>query len=171
MDGSYICQNCGRTCNPKTITKGSIAIEIILWLMLLLPGLIYSVWRHTSRYKGCSYCGSESLVPATSPHGRVILDLQREKTEIRACPHCGEEIKRVARLCKHCRSTVEPLYVDNIEANRQIVLIGQLVSKSMLPEQIVEELNRQQVPCLLAGARWNPTLVKQLISDFSLAKM
>jgi hypothetical protein len=66
---------------------------------------------------------------------------------------------------------VEPLYVDNIEANRQIVLIGQLVSKSMLPEQIVEELNRQQVPCLLAGASWNPTLVKQLISDFSLAKM
>jgi hypothetical protein len=39
----------------------------------LVPGLIYSIWRLTSRYKGCSSCGSVRLVKIDSPKGRKLM--------------------------------------------------------------------------------------------------
>lgn len=35
-----ICTSCGHIGASKTITKGSILIEAVLWLCLLIPGLI-----------------------------------------------------------------------------------------------------------------------------------
>lgn len=40
-----ICPNCGFSGCPKTITKGSFSVELILWLFFILPGVDYSVWR------------------------------------------------------------------------------------------------------------------------------
>ena len=57
-----ICTNCGYKGKPKLYTKGSIIIEIFLWLLFLLPGLIYSIWRHASRFKGCPKCGRENMI-------------------------------------------------------------------------------------------------------------
>jgi hypothetical protein len=68
-----ICSNCGHVGPPETITKGSLLIEIVLWLCFLLPGLIYSLWRLTSRTKGCRLCGSSALVPVDSPRGRELI--------------------------------------------------------------------------------------------------
>ena len=42
-----ICTKCGHVGKPKKKVKGSIFIEIILWLMLIVPGLIYSIWKET----------------------------------------------------------------------------------------------------------------------------
>jgi hypothetical protein len=67
-----ICTACGTADRPKTVTKGSTLIELILWLCLLIPGLIYSIWRLTSRHDACSQCGSESIVPLDSPVGRRL---------------------------------------------------------------------------------------------------
>lgn len=64
------CTACGSQARGRTRTKGSLLIEIILWLCFLVPGLIYSVWRHASKGKVCSVCGAESLVPMTSPVAR-----------------------------------------------------------------------------------------------------
>jgi len=50
------CPNCNYTGPGKKIIKGSIAAEILLWVMFLLPGLIYSIWRITSKYYGCPKC-------------------------------------------------------------------------------------------------------------------
>lgn len=55
------------------ITKGSTRVEIILWLCLLIPGLIYSVWRLSSRLEGCPSCGNTSLIPRTSPMAQKFL--------------------------------------------------------------------------------------------------
>jgi ssDNA-binding Zn-finger/Zn-ribbon topoisomerase 1 len=55
------CPNCGYEGEAKTYTKGSLAVEIVLWLFFLLPGLIYSVWRLSSRYEGCPKCGYEHV--------------------------------------------------------------------------------------------------------------
>lgn len=66
------CQHCGFIGQPKTFTKGSFLIEVALWLMLIVPGLIYSLWRVTSgRYKGCPTCGAPNMIPADSPKARA----------------------------------------------------------------------------------------------------
>jgi hypothetical protein len=66
------CVNCGTRGRPKTITKGSIIIEVFLWLMFLLPGLIYSIWRHASRYKGCPKCKAPNMIPLDSPKAQQM---------------------------------------------------------------------------------------------------
>jgi len=59
----YKCTLCNHEFEkPMKITKGSIVIEIILWLCLLFPGVIYSLWRVTSRYKACPKCGWNHLM-------------------------------------------------------------------------------------------------------------
>ena len=68
-----VCPNCGHYGPTKTKTRGSILIEIVLWICFIVPGLIYSIWRHTSRKQVCSACGSETLVPADTPVGRKLL--------------------------------------------------------------------------------------------------
>lgn len=57
------CLDCGYEGEPKKITKGSFILEIFLWLLFLLPGFIYSIWRLTSgRYYGCPDCKSEKIL-------------------------------------------------------------------------------------------------------------
>ena len=67
-----ICTLCGAAESPKQYTKGSVLVEIVLWLCFLVPGLIYTIWRHASRYDGCRECGSEDIVPLNSPRGKRL---------------------------------------------------------------------------------------------------
>lgn len=67
-----ICTSCGETRKPKDAVKGSTLIELVLWLCLLLPGLVYSLWRHSTRHQVCRSCGSTDLVPAKSPRGKKV---------------------------------------------------------------------------------------------------
>jgi hypothetical protein len=67
-----ICSNCGTVGTPKTVTKGSILIEIALWLFFIIPGIIYSIWRLTTRTKACRSCGAENMVPLNSPMGKKL---------------------------------------------------------------------------------------------------
>lgn len=68
-----VCTACGTVAKPKMVTRGSILIEIVLWLCFIIPGLIYSIWRHTTRGNACAACGSEQLVPVESPVGRKLI--------------------------------------------------------------------------------------------------
>lgn len=61
------CTSCGSEGPSSTQTRGSIWIEVILWLCFLIPGVIYSIWRLTTRRQVCSTCGASSLVPPGSP--------------------------------------------------------------------------------------------------------
>lgn len=61
------CLTCGHEGPGKNVTKGSLLIEIILWMAFLIPGLIYSAWRHSSRHKTCSRCSATTLVPPDAP--------------------------------------------------------------------------------------------------------
>jgi hypothetical protein len=65
--GSKHCMTCGSDTDSVVHTRGSIWIELVLWLCFLVPGLIYSIWRHTSRGQVCHACGSSTLVPGDSP--------------------------------------------------------------------------------------------------------
>jgi predicted RNA-binding Zn-ribbon protein involved in translation (DUF1610 family) len=69
----FICGNCGYIGKTKKATKGSFWIELALWLFLILPGLIYSIWRITSRHFICPTCGSPELIPVDSPRGKKLI--------------------------------------------------------------------------------------------------
>jgi len=68
-----ICSNCGSINSVRRSPKGSLLIEIVLWLFLLIPGFIYSAWRQSSYRKVCSMCGSEDLIPLNTPVGQSLF--------------------------------------------------------------------------------------------------
>lgn len=63
----YFCTTCGHEGKGRTETRGMLLIEIILWCCMLVPGLIYSAWRHGSKHKVCAQCGASTLVPPNAP--------------------------------------------------------------------------------------------------------
>lgn len=67
-----VCAACGTEGRGKYVTRGSFLIEIVLWLLLIIPGVIYSLWRMSTRKPVCPACGSEHLVPIDSPVARKI---------------------------------------------------------------------------------------------------
>lgn len=66
------CVNCGHEGEAKRNTRGSFAIEIVLWLLLIVPGVIYSLWRLSTRKNVCASCGADRLVPPASPVARKM---------------------------------------------------------------------------------------------------
>lgn len=48
-----LCTNCGYLGQPSKVMKGSAASELILWLLFIFPGLLYSMWRVYSKYEAC----------------------------------------------------------------------------------------------------------------------
>jgi hypothetical protein len=67
MAREMYCRDCGTVAKTKRVMPGSIAIECVLWLLFLVPGLIYSLWRHHASYQGCRNCHSKNVIPPTSP--------------------------------------------------------------------------------------------------------
>jgi hypothetical protein len=53
------CYACGYAGRMITQTKGSFAVEVLLWILFCLPGAIYSLWRLTSGKEArCPNCGT-----------------------------------------------------------------------------------------------------------------
>jgi hypothetical protein len=75
--GDLVCASCGSLTKGKTVAPGSFGLELLLWLFLLLPGILYSAWRLTAKYRGCEFCGGRELVPAATPRGRQLLEQYR----------------------------------------------------------------------------------------------
>lgn len=73
MPDPVVCKACGFHGEPDTVTKGSFAIEVVLWLCFLIPGLIYSFWRLSSRSENCPKCGSSEVIPIDSPLGQKLM--------------------------------------------------------------------------------------------------
>ena len=47
--------------------------ELLLWLCGILPGLLYALWRLTTKDKICRVCGAPNLIPLGSPKARRAL--------------------------------------------------------------------------------------------------
>lgn len=73
------CKECGHIGSSKRIMPGSILIELILWCCFLIPGLIYSIWRHSASGQGCKSCGSKKLIPKDSPIARQALGIGKRE--------------------------------------------------------------------------------------------
>jgi hypothetical protein len=68
-----VCTRCHNIDISKTKTNGSFLIEVLLWLCFIVPGLIYSLWRLSSKKEVCRSCGSQDLVSLNSPRGNSIV--------------------------------------------------------------------------------------------------
>ena len=105
------CLSCGFVGGTIRKLKGSVAMELVLWLLffipcliyfgrfiglgffiysvvggtnmtpfllLLLPGPLYSMWRGNSGYDTCQKCGGNNLVPEDSPVAlKFLSELRR----------------------------------------------------------------------------------------------
>jgi hypothetical protein len=72
-----ICPHCSAVGEPQY--KGSPAIEIIMWLLCLLPGVFYTIWRLSSQ-RICHKCRNAGLIPLDTPHGQALY--KKAKGEI-----------------------------------------------------------------------------------------
>ena len=83
MPNQYFCTSCGTVGKPRVRNRGSSAIEIILWLLLLIPGICYTIWRMGRKDRYCRACGAQSMIPADSPMAGRYLDGTSQPTSYR----------------------------------------------------------------------------------------
>ena len=70
---TWVCKSCGYVGESGSAVRGSLGIEVILWLCFIFPRLIYTIWRRSSEYKACPQCKGDQMIPADSPIGRKII--------------------------------------------------------------------------------------------------
>lgn len=58
---SMLCKSCGSTAGAVKLIRGNLRHELLLWLLGILPGVIYSFWRDNGDLV-CSACGSKFLL-------------------------------------------------------------------------------------------------------------
>ncbi|MEN6485267.1 MAG: LITAF-like zinc ribbon domain-containing protein [Syntrophobacteraceae bacterium] len=53
-----ICPSCNYVGESKVLSKGSRKLEITLWCCLIVPGMLYTLWRQSrdGQYHGCPQC-------------------------------------------------------------------------------------------------------------------
>lgn len=75
-----ICPQCGTQAKPVTYTPGSFIMELALWLCFLVPGIIYSLWRITSRKRNaCPKCHTP-MIPLDTPIGKELQARYTQQT-------------------------------------------------------------------------------------------
>lgn len=89
----YYCQACNAY-YPNKGLKGNGWIEAILYLLYIIPGIIYSIWRRSGAGV-CPKCKSANLISADAG------------THVR-CPECKELVLRDASRCRHCGCALVP---------------------------------------------------------------
>jgi hypothetical protein len=91
MAEQKLCTVCGTLGNTKRYMKGSILTELLLWCFVLIPGLIYSIWRHSTVAQVCGNCGSPAVIPLGSPVAQQVLANRGASSgQIQApAPHSG----------------------------------------------------------------------------------
>ena len=71
---NYVCTVCQSSFgSPKTVTPGSATVELLLYGLLFVPGLLYSGYRHANRRQACPKCGASEFVGTDTPRGLAIL--------------------------------------------------------------------------------------------------
>ena len=73
MSKGILCMTCDYLGEPKAIAKGTMGVELIRWLCFVISGLIYSVWRLSSRHECCPSRSQTGLIPRMSPMAQKFL--------------------------------------------------------------------------------------------------
>ncbi|CAI2718679.1 hypothetical protein [Nitrospina watsonii] len=73
----YICLTCGCQRTPINVRRGHVAIETLLWLCYIVPGVVYTLWRTLRRHDVCPKCRNPSIVKTTSPQAFQLQRLMK----------------------------------------------------------------------------------------------
>ncbi len=71
-NANFICTVCGFIGKPKKQSPGSFGVEVILWFIFILPGLLYSLWRLSAKRSVCRKCKSNLIIPVNTPKGQEL---------------------------------------------------------------------------------------------------
>ncbi len=72
---SGICTQCGYEGKGKKILRGSKAMEVFIWAVLLVPGPFYSIWRRAGVQRSCLNCGRTTMVSLKSDAGFIAQQM------------------------------------------------------------------------------------------------
>lgn len=100
MKHDKLCLQCGTIGSTKRMMKGSILTELFLWIFFIVPGLIYTIWRHCTVYQGCRQCGSANVIPTDSPRARELGSGW-------FCTACGKRSEIGSKFCVGCGHAIE----------------------------------------------------------------
>lgn len=70
------CPSCGTVGVPQFRKSGSTSVAVVLWLLGILPGLIYSIWRASTKRYVCPKCEQTGVIPLDSPKAVAALSNQ-----------------------------------------------------------------------------------------------
>lgn len=70
-----VCTVCGYKGGQKRDTPGSFIVEIVLWFFFIIPGVIYTLWRLSSKRYVCPSCGNQSTIAWVTPRGTEIVNV------------------------------------------------------------------------------------------------
>lgn len=116
MAEQKLCTVCGTIGTTKRNMKGSVLTELLLWCFFLLPGLIYSIWRHSTVSQVCRNCGNSAVIPLNSPVAQQTLASRGTTNEVKT------EAKPRAAV---------PAHAPYESRNRVMYKAGQALSKSL----------------------------------------
>lgn len=68
-----ICRSCGTLGGGEVKRKGSGGIELLLYLIAIVPGIIYSLWRSSNKQIACAQCGGKEIIAIGSPVGQKLM--------------------------------------------------------------------------------------------------
>jgi len=57
------CPECAFVGQGKTVVRGTLQLEMLLWWLFIIPGLAYSVWRISNQQRVCACCYHAGLLP------------------------------------------------------------------------------------------------------------
>lgn len=105
-DSPKFCKHCGSVSIPRirTVKEGSALTGLLLTLLMILPGLLYFVFRmRTERFWVCGACGRRGgLIPANSPAARAAIQSQTDDEAAIYCTACGTRNNSGAMYCSAC---------------------------------------------------------------------
>jgi hypothetical protein len=72
QDEKY-CPSCGAVGTPQFRQSGSTFVAMLLWLTFLVPGIIYSIWRASTKRFVCPKCEQGGMIPTDSPKAQAAI--------------------------------------------------------------------------------------------------
>lgn len=87
---------------------------------------------------------------------------------LRSCPFCAEKIQKKAKICRFCSSKVEPIYVENAAANKQVCAVVDLFQDGKGAEEIAIILNERGERTLDSNDLWSPARIQTIINTFCI---
>ena len=74
-DEDYICIHCGTKGLPVLVPRGHVYVEVFLWLCLVVPGVVYTLWRRLRKQEVCPECLYPEMISVYSPKARQMMAL------------------------------------------------------------------------------------------------